>query len=111
MNVDSNPENPPEGLKRLEYNLLQDLQDVDKISLLEKDHRYGELFEKPSPLVQVVYCEKMLEWVKLHSKLYRQGQVTIKEIIDHYLGNRPPKEKTMEELNVYRSNAIHFIRR
>lgn len=98
-------------IERLEYNDLQDLSCEEKLRLLDKDLRYFELIENPSVMISVVYSEKMLAHVKSHSELYRAGKITLKKIIDRYLGNRPLKEETMKELKVYRNNAIHFIRR
>jgi len=91
----------------LEYNDLQDLSCEEKLGLLNKDRRYFELIEKPSVIVKVVYIEKVLAHMEWHSKRYGTQPVSFEE----YFKDIPPKEETMEELKVYRSNAVHFIRR
>jgi len=84
----------------LEYNALQDMSLAEQSELVLKNYKYYLLIEKPSPLLKCLYAEAV---VKLTDGLTLQKiQKLTLENID--------KVKLMEELGIFNSNAIHFIK-
>jgi len=84
----------------LEYNALQDMSLSEQSELVLKNYRYYLLIEKPSPLLKCLYAEAV---VKLTDGL------TLEKIQKLTLENTD-KVELMKELNIFSSNAIHFIK-
>jgi len=107
--VDSgSSQRPPK--EKIEYNALQSFTSEKKIELIQKDHRYFALLENPSIVENVVYCEELTKYIKLHSKMYDSGMKSMGALVDEYIKDESSKKEIMLDLEVCRNNAIHFIK-
>ena len=95
--------------KNLEYNAIQKMSDSELMKLMDVDSRYFELVEDPSPLLRVVYAEKIVKHIAIHNKL-SNGSPSVVSLVEKFLETVESKEETMKKLGVLRANAIHFIK-
>jgi len=98
----------------IEYHALQKLTIEEKVRLIKMDHRYFLLLEEPCAILKCVYSEefnsKVIKENDLYTDLYSKGILSFSTISKKLFEEQPTISEVMKELNVYKSNAIDFIK-